>query len=490
VTDDLSVTFPVPTTFTVQSVAVSNQVNATLTVNSGYNGSTNTNLLSSPANALAVNGSGTITIVVSVLPSSSGPFNNLAYTSGETPSGATVTDESSDGTDPDNTANCPACVNRDGDPTNNTKATEINFDPNIFDPPFGFKELDASGLPLLHWTMIWINDNNFPSAAAVSDPIPAGTAYEATGSSSGYALPAGAPTGSSNLGLSCTTDNAAESAPGDVETTTTLCYYEGPTGTYPRGRIVWEGLLGPDLGATNQASANDELYITFNVRVADGVTTVQNTATIDSDLNNDADMTDPGEQIVATARATWQEPLTPVDGQEDRRLPGTGFAPGKVTVLPDQNPEQAFTELGDLWLEIPSLGLKTPIVGVPKNAGVWDVDWLWEQAGWLQGTAFPSWQGNSILTAHVYLPNGKPGPFVDLNNLRFGNQAIVHAFGKRYIYEIRTNHTIMPANMSPFKHEEKAWLTLLTCKGYDESTDTYKYRVAVRAVLVKVEAER
>jgi LPXTG-site transpeptidase (sortase) family protein len=253
--------------------------------------------------------------------------------------------------------------------------------------------------------------------------------------------------------------------------------------------MVWEGALGPDLGATNQANANDELYISFAVRVANGVTTVQNTATIDADLNNDTDLTDPGEQAVASAQASWQDPVTPVDGREGRRLPGTGFAPNKVTVLPPQKPEQAYTDMGDLWLEIPGLGVKTPIVGVPKNAGVWDVDWLWEQTGWLQGTAFPTWEGNSVLTSHVYLPNGEPGPFVDLGKLHYGDQVIVHAFGARYIYEIRTNRVILPTDMSPFKHEEKAWLTLLTCKGYDESSDTYKYRVEARAVLLKVTSE-
>ena len=66
---------------------------------------------------------------------------------------------------------------------------------------------------------------------------------------------------------------------------------------------------------------------------------------------------------------------------------------------------------------------------------------------------------------------------------------IVHAFGQRYIYEVRTNHIVMPDDMSPLKHEEKAWLTLLTCKGYDESNDTYKYRIEVQAVLTKVVSE-
>ena len=252
---------------------------------------------------------------------------------------------------------------------------------------------------------------------------------------------------------------------------------------------MWEGVLGPDMGATNQATANDELYITFAVRVVNGVTTVQNMATIDADLNNNGNYTDPGEHNVASAQATWQEPATPPAGRVGKKLPATGFAPGKVTILPDQISDKAYAEFGDLWLEIPNLGIKTPIVGVPTNAGVWDVTWLGQQVGWLQGTAFPTWQGNSVVTGHVYLPNGKPGPFVDLSKLRFGNQVIVHAFGQRYIYEVRTNRVIMPGDMSPFKHEEKAWLTLLTCKGYDEGSDTYKYRVEMQAVLVKVTAE-
>jgi hypothetical protein len=48
----------------------------------------------------------------------------------------------------------------------------------------------------------------------------------------------------------------------------------------------------------------------------------------------------------------------------------------------------------------------------------------------------------------------------------------------------------MPDNLSALKHEEKAWLTLLTCKGYDESSDSYKYRIETRAVLMKVETDR
>ena len=144
----------------------------------------------------------------------------------------------------------------------------------------------------------------------------------------------------------------------------------------------------------------------------------------------------------------------------------------------------------DIVLEIPSLGIKTTVVGVPKKDGMWDVSWLGKQAGWLEGTAFPSWSGNSVLTGHVYDANGLPGPFVNLHKLKYGDKIIIHAYGQQYIFSVRTNEVVDPSDLSAFKHEEKAWLTLITCKEYDEKTKTYKKRVVVRAVLVKVEWDK
>jgi LPXTG-site transpeptidase (sortase) family protein len=141
-------------------------------------------------------------------------------------------------------------------------------------------------------------------------------------------------------------------------------------------------------------------------------------------------------------------------------------------------------------LEIPSLGVKTTIVGVPKKAGTWDVAWLGRQAGWLEGSAFPSWNGNSVLTGHVYDSNGLPGLFVDLGKLKYGDKIIIHFNGQKYVFEIRTNQVVSPNDTSAFKHEEKAWVTLITCKEYNEKTKTYMKRVVVRAVLVSVVADR
>ncbi|MBF8257336.1 MAG: hypothetical protein HW375_2243, partial [Anaerolineales bacterium] len=138
---------------------------------------------------------------------------------------------------------------------------------------------------------------------------------------------------------------------------------------------------------------------------------------------------------------------------------------------------------------IPSIDVRTSIIGVPQSGGGWDVSWLGELAGYLEGTAFPTWAGNSVVTAHVALANGQPGPFENLKALRFGDRVIVHAWGLRHIYEIRDNDLVSPADPEVFRHEERAWLTLVTCHGYDERQASYRWRVAARAVLVSIEAE-
>ncbi|HMZ08554.1 MAG TPA: sortase, partial [Anaerolineales bacterium] len=166
-------------------------------------------------------------------------------------------------------------------------------------------------------------------------------------------------------------------------------------------------------------------------------------------------------------------------------LPATGFAPNRITQLPAQSEAKAY-KATEVWLEIPRLGVEMPIVGVPLVDGDWDVSWLAHQAGWLNGTAFPGWLGNSVLTGHVTLPNGKAGPFSALGELKWGDRIIIHAYGSIYVYEVRQNRTISPYNTTVLQHEEDAWLTLLTCKTYNEDTGVYSSRIAVRAVLLLI----
>jgi len=65
-----------------------------------------------------------------------------------------------------------------------------------------------------------------------------------------------------------------------------------------------------------------------------------------------------------------------------------------------------------------------------------------------------------------------------------GDRILVHAYGTTSVYEIRTVQQVRPEDASPLRHEESAWLTLITCKSYDEKLHAYRDRVVVRAVLV------
>ncbi|NWG06499.1 MAG: sortase [Chloroflexi bacterium] len=188
----------------------------------------------------------------------------------------------------------------------------------------------------------------------------------------------------------------------------------------------------------------------------------------------------PADVYITTSTATLTIP----------RLPGTGFAPNQITSLPQKPESYNYSVVDGFWLEIPRLNVKMSIVGVPFGQANWDLTWLGSQAGYLNGTAYPTHAGNSGITGHAYLADGTPGPFAKLDQLRYGDQIIVHLGGQRYIFEVRQNKLIAPGDLSVLKHEEYPWLTLITCKSYSETAQDYLYRVSVRAVLVKVEVDK
>ncbi|MEE9412431.1 MAG: GEVED domain-containing protein, partial [Methylococcales bacterium] len=139
---------------------------------------------------------------------------------------------------------------------------------NVFDPPSGFKTFNAAGLPELVWKMIWFNDGNaVAQRVRVTDEISEGTVYIANS-------------------LSCT---------GDGITSVDTCLFEAPSANFPRGRVIYEGDIGPDLGAnqtTTEEQANNELVILFRTTVNAGVTQVNNQATAQYDANGDGSVDD------------------------------------------------------------------------------------------------------------------------------------------------------------------------------------------------------
>ena len=176
----------------------------------------------------------------------------------------------------------------------------------------------------------------------------------------------------------------------------------------------------------------------------------------------------------------------PAEQEEADDLPATGFAKGMVTTLPAQPAEKAYADT-DLILQIPSLDIEMTIVGVPLESGEWDTSWLGLDAGWLEGSAFPTWEGNTILTGHVWDALNNPGPFAEIKTLKHGDQFTIQAWGNTYVYEVRESKLLFPGSVDKaFQHEEYDWVTLMTCELYNPLNGGYFFRRIVRAVLVEV----
>ncbi|MDP3185530.1 MAG: sortase [Anaerolineales bacterium] len=169
-------------------------------------------------------------------------------------------------------------------------------------------------------------------------------------------------------------------------------------------------------------------------------------------------------------------------------LPRTGYAPNVKTAVSSQPAAIEYQSYEQLWLEIPKLSKVLSIIGIPKEGDSWNLDWLGNnEVGYLMGTVFPTLPGNTAITGHVYLPDGSPGPFVDLRELAWDDEIVIHAWGQKYIYKVRyKNEWVDPNDASVLSHKEHDWVTLITCRGFDETSGYYRWRTVVQAILVEI----
>ncbi len=174
-------------------------------------------------------------------------------------------------------------------------------------------------------------------------------------------------------------------------------------------------------------------------------------------------------------------------GPAQSALPETGFRHGEVTQLPNQPAAKAYENTA-MTLEIPKLGVNTVIVGVPQSDASWDVTWLGNSAGYLAGSAFPTWAGNTVITGHVWDAYNQPGAFAEIKSLKYGDQVQIQAWGQTYTYEVRESKLVTKKNVNAaFQAEEYDWVTLVTCEFYNPFSGDYLFRRAVRAVLISVQ---
>ncbi len=155
VTEDLA------TTFTGATISAVSAISGDFTVSGTFDGSTDTDVLDG-TDTLAVGDSGTITIEVTVEPTTNlGPYDNSVTVDAESPEGTAISDTSTDGTDPDANGDVPA-NDGDDDPTNTDSVTPVTFteDPIVGIAKTADPTVDAAGFPGQFETTITLTIEN------------------------------------------------------------------------------------------------------------------------------------------------------------------------------------------------------------------------------------------------------------------------------------------------------------------------------------------
>ena len=163
------------------------------------------------------------------------------------------------------------------------------------------------------------------------------------------------------------------------------------------------------------------------------------------------------------------------------RLPCTGYLPGLAPGPPPWARRLQREQVTHYYLRVPRLGLDAPILMVETAGAGWDVSWLWDQVGWLENTAFPGTPGNTVLTAHRWLPSGVAGPFAYLDRLEYGDVLEVRFGDLVWTYTVVRVEVVSPDAFWPLQSRSGWWLTLITCHGYDPALGEYRQRLVVQA---------
>ena len=128
--------------------------------------------------------------------------------------------------------------------------------------------------------MVWINDSNTAAInAQITDNIPANTSFVTNS-------------------LTCEARGTS---------TTSTCTFESAN-----NRVFWQGTIGADLGATDEASASNELVITFRISVPSNINQVLNQASALTDTDGDGSFSDEttSASVAISNQADWNRAST------------------------------------------------------------------------------------------------------------------------------------------------------------------------------------
>lgn len=139
-------------------------------------------------------------------------------------------------------------------------------------------------------------------------------------------------------------------------------------------------------------------------------------------------------------------------------------------------------------ITVPAIGVDGPVLEMRLgNDGHWDAESIIGEVGHLEGTPYPGQAGNSVLAAHVTVPEGAFGPFKDLESMEPGQVISVWAHnGTLYTFEVVEKKMVPASAIDVIAPTPEPTLTLITCAGWDDDLRTYLERIVVVARLADV----
>ena len=136
-------------------------------------------------------------------------------------------------------------------------------------------------------------------------------------------------------------------------------------------------------------------------------------------------------------------------------------------MLPEQ-PKDVDYKPTRMLLQVPALNIRTELVTIPLKDGIWQVDWLKDRAGVLEGSALPG-KGISIVAAHNTLNDTEYGPFALLRTLEENDLiTTVDSEGDMHLFRVYANELLEPDDMETLEAiagRETNPLVLLTCEN-------------------------
>jgi LPXTG-site transpeptidase (sortase) family protein len=140
-------------------------------------------------------------------------------------------------------------------------------------------------------------------------------------------------------------------------------------------------------------------------------------------------------------------------------------------------------------LVIPSLSVDAIVKYVPYSdvTKTWLIDGLREEIAWLGNTSWPGLGSNTVLAGHITVRGLGDGPFRYLENVAPGEEIILFTEANKYTYQVREQVVVNETDMGVTLPTVNTQLTLITCTGWDDELDIYRYRRVVFSDLVKAE---